>query len=94
MKTSVKFFLFIMLLTLTLSMLVGCGVSSHSGCNYAKAKAYNDKQMRKARRHRVAYADNIHNPANREFVEEVAFNEDIEPAMVTQAMFNLRYGVE
>ena len=26
--------------------------TSHGGCNYAKAKAYNDKQMRKAIRHR------------------------------------------
>ena len=92
MKTSVKFFLFVMLITTALSMLIGCATTQ--GCQYAKCKKYNDKQMRKAKRHRVAYADNIHNPANREFVEEVAFNEDIEPSSVTQAQFNLRYGVE
>ena len=87
------FYLYTILIITAFLMLVGCG-TTHSGCNYAKAKAYNDKQMRKARRHRVAYADNINNPANREFVEEVAFNEDIEPSSVTQAQFNLRYGVE
>ena len=86
-------YLYTMLIITAFLMLVGCG-TTHSGCNYAKAKAYNDKQMKKAKRHRVAYADDIHNPANREFVEEVAFNEDIEPAMVTQAQFNMRYGVE
>lgn len=58
------------------------------------AKAYNDRQAKKAKRHRVSYADDIRNPENEEFVNEVAFNEDIEPAMVTQAMFNMRYGIE
>ncbi len=36
--------------------------------------------------------DSIHNPANSEFVVEVAFNEQIAPEEVTQAMFNERYG--
>lgn len=76
------FYLYTILIITAFLMLVGCG-TTHSGCNYAKAK-----------RHRVAYADDIHNPANAEYVEEIAFNEDIEPSTVTQAMFNLRYGVE
>jgi hypothetical protein len=38
------------------------------------------------------WADNIHNPDNQEFVEEVAFNLDIPPAQVTQQMFDERYG--
>ena len=79
---------------LLLVMILATSCATTSGCGYAKAKAYNDKQMKKAKRHRVAYADDIHNPANAEFVEEVAFNEDIEPSSVTQAQFNMRYGVE
>jgi len=35
--------------------------------------------------------DSIHNPANEEFVVEVAFNLDIEPKDVTQEQFNERY---
>ncbi len=36
-------------------------------------------------------ADSIHNPENREYVEEVAFNEGISYEEVTQEMFNNRY---
>lgn len=36
-------------------------------------------------------ADSIHNPDNKEYVEEVAFNEEIAPEAVTQEMFNARY---
>jgi hypothetical protein len=36
-------------------------------------------------------ADDIHNPENREYVEEIAFNEEIAPEAVTQEMFNARY---
>jgi hypothetical protein len=36
-------------------------------------------------------ADSIHNPENREYVEEIAFNEEIAPEAVTQEMFNARY---
>jgi|688.fasta_scaffold208537_2 hypothetical protein len=79
---------------LILLLVVATSCATTKGCGYAKAKAYNDKQMKKAKRHRVSYADNISNPDNAEFIEEIAFNEDIEPASVTQAMFNLRYGVE
>ena len=78
---------------LLLILVAATSCATTSGCGYAKAKAYNDKQMRKAIRHRAS-VDSINNPANKEFVEEIAFNEDIEPASVTQAMFNLRYGVE
>jgi hypothetical protein len=64
--------------------------TSHGGCNYAKAQKYNQKQMRRAERHR-SYADNIHNPENEEYVNEIAFNEDISYEEVTQEMFNERY---
>ena len=67
----------------------GCA-TSHGGCNYAKAQKFNQKQMRKAERHR-SYADNIHNPENDEYINEIAFNEDIAPEAVTQEMFNARY---
>ena len=79
------------LLMVTIIIATSCATSN--GCGYAKAKAYNDKQMRKAKRHR-AYADDIKNPANAEFVVEVAFNEDVDPQDVTQEMFDARYGVE
>lgn len=79
---------------LLLLLVVATSCATTKGCQYAKCKAYNDKQMKKAKKHRVSYADNINNPENREYVEEIAFNEDIEPASVTQAQFNLRYGVE
>lgn len=67
----------------------GCA-TSHGGCNYAKAQKFNQKQMRKANRHRD-YANNIHNPENDEYINEIAFNEDIAPEAVTQEMFNARY---
>jgi len=38
-----------------------------------------------------AYSDSINNPENAEFIEEVAFNLNIAPQEVTQAMFNQRY---
>lgn len=68
----------------------GCA-TSHGGCNYAKAKAYNDKQMKKAKRHRMSYANNINNSDNSEYIEEIAFNEGISYEEVTQEMFNNRY---
>ena len=37
------------------------------------------------------YDDDIHNPDNKEYVEEIAFNEEIAPEAVTQEMFNARY---
>ena len=37
------------------------------------------------------WADNIHNPENEEFVEEVAFNLCIPVDQVTQEQFNSRY---
>ena len=37
------------------------------------------------------WADNIHNPDNQEFVEEVAFNLCIPTDQVTQEQFNSRY---
>ena len=80
-----------LLLMVTIIIATSCATSN--GCGYAKAKKFNDRQMRKAKRHRD-YANNIHNPDNAEYVEEIAFNEDIEPATVTQAQFNMRYGVE
>lgn len=41
----------------------------------------------------IAWADNINNPENREFVVEVAFNENVEIWQVTQAQFNERYDI-
>jgi hypothetical protein len=38
-----------------------------------------------------SWADNIHNPDNEEFVEEVAFNLGITTSQVTQSQFNKRY---
>lgn len=37
------------------------------------------------------YDDDIRNPDNKEYVEEIAFNEEIAPEAVTQEMFNARY---
>jgi hypothetical protein len=39
----------------------------------------------------VKYSDSIDNPANIEFVREIAFNEGIDVSEVTQQMFNERY---
>ena len=39
------------------------------------------------------WADNIHNPENEEFVEEVAFNLNISADEVTQEQFNIRYNL-
>jgi hypothetical protein len=36
-------------------------------------------------------ADDIRNPDNKEYVEEVAFNEGVSYEEVTQEMFNARY---
>jgi hypothetical protein len=36
-------------------------------------------------------ADDIRNPDNKEYVNEIAFNEDISYEEVTQEMFNERY---
>jgi hypothetical protein len=38
-----------------------------------------------------AYSETILNPKNKEFVDEIAFNESIPSAFVTQAQFNARY---
>jgi hypothetical protein len=35
--------------------------------------------------------DDIHNPDNKEYVEEIAFNEGVSYEEVTQEMFNERY---
>jgi len=85
------FYLYTFLVVIVIAVLTSCGTTQ--GCGYAKAQKYNQKQMRKANRHR-SYADNINNPENAEFVAEVAFNEGIAPEDVTQEMFNARYGVE
>ena len=37
------------------------------------------------------WTNNIHNPENEEFVEEVAFNLGIHADQVTQSQFNKRY---
>lgn len=78
---------------LLLLLVVATSCATTQGCQYAKCKKYNDKQMRKAIRHRTA-VNSIHNPENKEFIEEIAFNEDISSEEVTQEMFNARYGVE
>lgn len=41
----------------------------------------------------IAWEHNINNPENREYVVEVAFNENVEICNVTQQMFNERYNV-
>lgn len=38
-----------------------------------------------------AYSESILNPENKEFVDEIAFNESIPSAFITQAQFNARY---
>ena len=45
-------------------------------------------------RHCKDWEDCIYNPANKEFVNEVAFSQGIEPSEVSQAMFNDRYVIE
>jgi len=37
------------------------------------------------------WENSIYNKANAEFIEEVAFNEDVLPSEVTQEMFDHRY---
>jgi hypothetical protein len=39
----------------------------------------------------VQWENSIWNPANEEFVDEVAFNEDVASSSVTQQMFDQRY---
>ena len=47
-----------------------------------------------AKNEKVSYKDSIHNPENKDFVEEVAFNLDIKTSQVTQQQFNTRYGIK
>jgi len=42
----------------------------------------------------VNWEDDIRNPENAEFVEEVSFNEDIPFNQVTQEQFNKRYEIK
>ena len=60
---------------------VGRGCMSRFFVGYAKNK-------------KVSYKDSIHNPENKDFVEEVAFNLDIKTSQVTQQQFNTRYGIK
>jgi hypothetical protein len=46
-----------------------------------------------AKADKVKYEDDIHNPANYEYVGEVAFNLGIKASKVTQEQFNSRYGL-
>ena len=39
----------------------------------------------------VKWEDSIQNPENADFIDEVAFNEDIAASSVTQQMFDQRY---
>jgi hypothetical protein len=41
-----------------------------------------------------AWEDNIKNPDNKEYVQEVAFNLGIKPLQVTQKQFNQRYNIK
>ena len=43
---------------------------------------------------KVAWADDVHNPENEEFVCEVAFNLNIPMDSVTQEQFNERYDIK
>ena len=40
------------------------------------------------------WENSIYNKLNTDFVDEVAFNDNVLPSEVTQAMFDHRYGVE
>jgi hypothetical protein len=39
----------------------------------------------------ISFSRSVDNPANLEFVQEIAFNEGIDDVEVTQQMFNNRY---
>lgn len=41
-----------------------------------------------------SWENSIKNPANREYVDEIAFNKDKKARKVTQEEFNQRYGVK
>ena len=41
----------------------------------------------------IAWEHNLNNPENREYVVEVAFNENVEIWEVSQEMFNERYSI-
>lgn len=44
--------------------------------------------------HQISWDDNIHNPLNEEYVEEVAFNLNKSVSEVTQLEFNERYSIK
>jgi hypothetical protein len=72
------FYLYTFLVVVVIAVLSSCKSSYHP-CD-----AYGD----------VKWEDNIENPANEEYIVEVAFNEGVSVDQVTQEMFNARYGVE
>ena len=78
------FCLYTMIAAIVIAALVSCG--SPKGCNYKKAQKFNQKQMRK-----YNHRSSVDNPENEEFVNEVAFNNNIDPEEVTQVMFDQRY---
>jgi hypothetical protein len=85
------YYLYTMIVVVILAALVSsCGTSKHGGCNYQKAQKYNQRQQRKAARY-YRSENSINNPENREYVEEIAFNEGIQTSEVTQQMFDARY---
>lgn len=69
------FYLYTMIVITILLILCSCGSVPQ------EQKALNSQQ----------WENSIWNPANEEFVDEVAFNEDVASSSVTQQMFDARY---
>jgi len=76
------------LAVIMLFWLVACSVSCTTPQNITKSKYKVDLCPNWAP---VAWEDDIHNPENREYVIETAFNLEISPDRVTQEQFNNRY---
>lgn len=69
------FYLYTMIIITIMLILCSCGTVPQ------EQKALNS----------VQWENSIWNPANEEFVDEVAFNEDVAASSVTQQMFDQRY---
>ena len=52
---------------------------------------FKNKDNNRFKKNYIDWSDNISNPENSEFVNEVAFNNGIKVNKVTQKMFNDRY---
>jgi|LakMenE01Jun11ns_1017448.scaffolds.fasta_scaffold8480662_1 hypothetical protein len=69
------FYLYTILIITAVLILCSCGSMPQ------EQKAFNT----------VQWENSIWNPANAEFIDEVAFNEDVASSSVTQQMFDARY---